>query len=180
MLEAGNILSFLAGDEYLPAIPVMVIIMPTILLIGLSNITGMQILVPLSLERYTIVSTIVGAVVDLVLNTILIPQFGALGAAIGAFVAEASVLLVQIYFLRRSPYIHVLSKDFIKIIISVIFTTGLLIIVNVFFTMNNSFLDLLWSSILYFGVYGALLFFMKEEMVQKYGGDFLGKILKRH
>ena len=40
MLEAKDVLLFLSGKQYLPALSAMVVIMPTILLIGMSNITG--------------------------------------------------------------------------------------------------------------------------------------------
>lgn len=180
IVESGNILLFLAGDKYLPAISAMVVIMPTILLIGLSNITGIQILVPQSLEKLTIKSTVVGAVVNLLLNTVLIPRFGALGASIGTLVAEASVLAVQFYFLRHSPYIRVFSKDFIKIFASVIVATIALLWLTRKFTLNNSFIDLVWSSVIFFGIYGICLLVTKEEMVQEHGVAILKNWLGRY
>ena len=53
----------------------MRLIMPTLLLIGITNILGIQILVPLGYEKAVLVSEIVGAVIDLVVNALLIPVY---------------------------------------------------------------------------------------------------------
>ncbi len=54
--------------------------MPTLLLIGITNILGIQILVPLGYEKAVLVSEIVGAVIDLVVNALLIPVYQSSGA----------------------------------------------------------------------------------------------------
>lgn len=66
---------FLSGNTYGGAIVPMQIIMPTLFFIGLTNIMGMQILVPLGKENIVLYSEIVGAVVDLAINYILIPKY---------------------------------------------------------------------------------------------------------
>ena len=59
---------FLAGESFLPATAAMIILMPTLILIGLSNITGIQILTPLGRESNVVCSVAAGAVLDFVLN----------------------------------------------------------------------------------------------------------------
>lgn len=46
-------------------------------------------------------SEIAGAIVDLILNAILIPQLASAGAAIGTLVAEGVVWIVQFIALRK-------------------------------------------------------------------------------
>lgn len=92
---------FLSGDAYLAATAPMQLIMPTIVLIGFSNVTGIQILVPLGGEKYVLYSEIAGAVVDIVINALLIPTMAASGAAIGTTIAEVVVLIVQLYFIKK-------------------------------------------------------------------------------
>lgn len=79
----------------------MEIIMPTLLLIGLSNITGIQILIPMGKEKYVLYSEIAGAVINLIINAILIPRLGASGAAIGTVSAELVVLAYQMCILKK-------------------------------------------------------------------------------
>lgn len=71
----------LSGEAFLPAVGPMMILMPTVLLIGLSNVTGIQILTPNGREREVMYSIWGGAILDFVLNLIVIPKFSANGAA---------------------------------------------------------------------------------------------------
>ena len=76
----------LSGEAFLPAVGPMMILMPTVLLIGLSNVTGIQILTPNGREREVMYSIWGGAILDFVLNLIVIPKFS-------ANVADLSTLL---------------------------------------------------------------------------------------
>ncbi len=100
ILFAQAAIMLLSGEEFLPAVPAMQIIMPTVFLIGVTNLMGIEILIPLGRERSVLISVAIGAGVDLVLNLILIPQLGAAGAAIGTLAAEICVLAVQAFMLR--------------------------------------------------------------------------------
>ena len=100
ILFAREGILFLSGPAYEQAVLPMQIIMPTVLLIGLSNIMGIQILVPLGKERVVLKSELAGAGTDLILNALLIPRYGAAGAALGTLAAEAVVLGIQYYELR--------------------------------------------------------------------------------
>lgn len=97
---SAQILMVIAGPDYLPACAAMNLLMPTLLFIGLSNITGIQILVPTGREKMTLISVSAGAVLDLVLNLLLIGPFGAAGAAAGTLSAEILVLVLQVHDLR--------------------------------------------------------------------------------
>lgn len=61
---------------------------------------GIQMLVPLGREKVVLYSEIAGALVDLVINLILIPRMASAGAAIGTLVAEIVVWIVQFIALR--------------------------------------------------------------------------------
>ena len=155
---------FLSGDSFLPAVLPMRFIMPTVLFIGLSNLTGIQILVPTNREKLVVYSTIIGAIVDILVNSFAIPLLGATGAAIAGSIAELTVTLVQLYFLR--DFIFPLLKQvrftrlFSSLTLAVILTMLLLHNLNV-----SVFLNLVYSALLFFGVYGLTLLIQKEEMV---------------
>ena len=73
MLFAKEGVFFLSGDAYAGAIIPMQVIMPTLLFIGLTNIMGIQMLVPLGKEKVVLYSEIAGMIVDIILNALLIP-----------------------------------------------------------------------------------------------------------
>ena len=99
----------LSGKEYERAILPMQIMLPTLLFIGLTNIMGIQILVPMGKESKVLASVIAGAVVDLVLNMILIPRYSVSGAAIGTVTAEVIVFIYQ-YFSDRELFQRLFFK----------------------------------------------------------------------
>ena len=101
ILFARPSIYLLSGKAFEASILPMQLIMPTLVFIGLTNIMGIQILVPTGREKQVLFSEIVGAVVNVVANSLLIPQMGAAGAAIGTVLAELAVLVVQIVALGR-------------------------------------------------------------------------------
>jgi len=100
MFYAGESIRFLSGSGYEGAIIPMIIIMPTLLFIGASNLMGIQILVPFGKEKIVLYSEILGAFLDLIINAMLIPKFTSSGAAVGTVIAEFSVALFQLVVLK--------------------------------------------------------------------------------
>lgn len=84
----------LAGRDFGPAVVPMTVIMFTIIPIGLSQILGMEVLIPLGREKQVILGAAVGAAVDMILNLFLIPAMGATGAAISTLISEVVVMIV--------------------------------------------------------------------------------------
>lgn len=181
MLFAKQGIFFLSGAAYSDSILPMQVIMPTLLLIGITNILGIQILVPLGKEKYVLYSEIAGAVTDLVLNAILIPKLASVGAAIGTLAAELVVLLVQWFALRHDVADAFRSVHYFKIFIALMLAFCASIWVPA--VVNNNFMSLAVSACLFFGVYGGLLLMMKEPFIVEIFNQVFVKIkvlFKRH
>lgn len=67
----------------------------TIVFSGIANVIRTNFLIPLKKDKIYVTSTIIGAVLNLILNIIFIPILGAYGACIGTIVAEFSLMLYQ-------------------------------------------------------------------------------------
>lgn len=117
---AKDCLIFLSGNEFIGATLAMQIIAPTILLIGLSNLLGIQVLTPLNKEKQLVYSVVAGALVDLILNIIFIPKTGAAGASLGTLVAEFVVLTVQILYLKDLFFRIAKQVQYGKIVLALI------------------------------------------------------------
>ena len=177
IIFAKESIFFISGKEYGGAILPMQIIMPTLLLIGITNILGMQILIPLGKEKIVLISEIVGAVADLILNAILIPFFQSEGAAIGTLVAEFLVLVVQYYYLRDSVTEAFIGVQYLKIFPAL--AGGIAVSFAVKFLQLNGFLTLVVSSLLFFAVYGGILILLKEPLVIGIIHQMKNKLVKR-
>lgn len=162
MLFAKQGVLLLSGEAFYGSIVPMQVIMPTLLLIGITNILGIQILVPMGREKTVLYSEIAGAVIDVIINALLIPTMRATGAAIGTLVAEFVVLVVQYYVLRKEIRYAFRQINYWKIAIGILIGTALSI-GTIYLGLGN-FLTLLISAVLFFGSYGLFLLLTKESL----------------
>lgn len=163
IIFARNGIYFLSGESYENAVTPMVIIMPTVLLIGMTGIIGYQLLVPTGRENIVMYSTIVGALVDLVANAILIPRFQASGAAMGTLIAELAVFGMQLWILRREivPLLKTIRFHHLAIAMIICSTASFWVCL---LPISNFFI-LAISAVIFFGVYALYLHLIKEPFV---------------
>ncbi|MCI8951070.1 MAG: flippase [Lachnospiraceae bacterium] len=160
IIMAKETISFIFGNHYLNAVPAARLILPTVLLIGLTNVIGIQMLVPLGKEKLVVYSTCAGAAVDVMLNALLIPRFRCSGAAAGTLAAEITVLLVQLWYIRTwFPYFKG-ALPIKKVLIALIPSCFLLIALCQFLHTSTLFM-LCATSLAFFTVYGGCLLLLK-------------------
>lgn len=156
----------LSGSDFMGSIVPMQILMPTILFIGLTNLMGIQILVPLGREKMVLYSVIAGAVVDLIINALLIPKYASSGAAIGTLIAEAVVLVVQLFVLRKDNIGEAFAPvQYWKILLAIV--AGSAASFWVLFLNIGTFFVLMVSAVLFFAVYAVVLLLLKEPMARE-------------
>ena len=163
---AKDCLIFLSGNEFIGATLAMQIIAPTILLIGLSNLLGIQVLTPLNKEKQLVYSVVAGALVDLILNIIFIPKMGAAGASLGTLVAEFVVLTVQILYLKDLFFRIAKQVQYGKIVLALILAS--MISIRCSSMVSVIFFKLAIAGITFFGSYGIVLLLTKENFVNSY------------
>ena len=132
----------LSGEAFLPAVGPMMILMPTVLLIGLSNVTGIQILTPNGREREVMYSIWGGAILDFVLN------------------------LIQCWFLRDVLWSYIRQVQCWKIVIALAVASVMTIPVKIWID-SGVFVTLLVSAIVFFGGYAVVLLLLKEPFVSE-------------
>lgn len=168
---------FLSGDAYAGAIIPMQVIMPTLLFIGLTNIMGIQMLVPLGGEKVVLYSEIAGMIVDVILNAILIPKMASTGAAIGTLTAEITVFIVQ-YIALRGIIKNAYQQVHYAAIGSSVLIGGVLAVL-IKRMQWGSFMTLCASAIVFFGIYFLILTVMKEPFVLEMEKQVLGIIYRK-
>lgn len=166
---ARDCLVFLSGKEFIGATLAMQIIASTIVLIGLSNLLGIQVLTPLNKEKQLVYSVVAGAVADLILNIIFIPKMGAAGASLGTLVAEFVVLIVQIMYLKDLFFKIAEQVQYWKVLVALILAS--IISIKCSGVVDMVFLKLVVAGISFFGIYGIILLLTKETFVQNYVVD---------
>lgn len=177
-LYAKDAILLLSGESFLASVEPMQIIMPTVFFIALSNLMGWQILVPMDREKQIVFSTIIGAVIGGIINLFAIPHLGVNGAAIANLCAECAVVVAQIILLRKFIFPILAKINIWKMLIALFISTGVTLLIPF---NSNKIINLLLSSILFFGSYLISLLLLKEPMVYQIFSSVLNKIkLKRN
>lgn len=116
------------GDQFNGAIYPLQIMAFILMAIGLNNITAWQVLVGIGKDKLFLYSVLAGASLNVALNTVLIPFFGAVGASIASIAAEFLVLGVSIWFMLHKTTMRIhCYKDAVQS-----------------FVISLSFLPLIW------------------------------------
>ncbi len=90
------------GPGYEKCATLLPIFSVLLIMIGLSNVNGMQYFVPIGKEKILTLTVTVGAVVNFALNLALIPFFASLGASIASVIAEFAVTLTGFIYIRKT------------------------------------------------------------------------------
>lgn len=159
------------GKGYDKVIPVMCILTPILLFIGMSNVIGMQYLLPTKKQKEYTYSVIIGAIVNFLINLILIPRYGAIGAAIGTIIAEATVTAAQISYTKKYIDYKKILKLTKNYFISSIVMLIMIIVVKVI--IGNSLLSMFVQVGVGVITYGICLLIMKDKFIQYFINTFM-------
>ncbi len=83
-----------------------------------ANVIRTQYLVPEEEDKQYIISVFIGAIINIILNSILIPKYNSLGAVIGTIFAELVVMFYQTYVVKDELEIEKDIKSSIRFVIS--------------------------------------------------------------
>lgn len=97
-----NFVRWFYATEYVSTINIVYFMCPIIIIIGLNNVIGIQFLVPTKNQNKYIFAVIIGAITNFILNLFLIGPFGAIGASIASVVAELTILIIELCYLKKA------------------------------------------------------------------------------
>jgi O-antigen/teichoic acid export membrane protein len=104
MMIAPRFVPFFFGAEFIPATVSLQILSLLIIIIGISNLFGIQVLVALGHEKKFLIAVLFGTVSNFCLNLLLIGKYGSLGASIASVIAEIMVsAAIFIFALKVFP-----------------------------------------------------------------------------
>jgi O-antigen/teichoic acid export membrane protein len=108
---ADNFAPVFFGKEFQKTGMLIQLLSITVVFISWANVFRTQYLIPNNKEKIYIKSVAIGALSNIIINMILIPQYGAVGASIGTIFAEALVTLSQSMMISNEFKFKVYIKD---------------------------------------------------------------------
>lgn len=164
-----------AGKQFFEAAKTLEILSVVVLLIGLSNVFGLQILTPMGKDKYLTLSVFLGTIVSLSMNYFLIPLYQQNGAAITNIIAEFVVTFTTLYFVIK--FIK-LDLDYIFIIKSFFFSIPIYFFSLGLSYFNSNYLFILINSTIISGLYFIVIqiYFIKNQIIIELKNKLIHKI----
>ena len=111
---AAGFVPWFFGKAYEPVIVLLRVYCPLVFIIAISNCLGGQYLTPSGQRIRSLKAIITGSATNFICNLFLIPNYGAVGAAIASLVAEGVILCMYLYMSKEYVNFKQLSQLVIK------------------------------------------------------------------
>lgn len=158
---SSNFVPWFYGSGFDKVAPLLGILGLLIIAIGISNVTGIQYLIPTNRQTYLSISVITGAGVNFVLNIFFIKYFASIGAAFSSVIAEFFISFLLLFLVRKELSLYKIFKSGLNYYIAGTVMMVILLFMRDKFEpslMNTVFLVLIGGSI-----YLLILVILKDE-----------------
>lgn len=118
-LIAHPVILLLCGEKYFSSIVVMKVMSCIIFLLSFTTFVGVHVFIPLEKERITVVSLLLGVLINCLLNLIVIPRFQALGAGLASIFSAFVVSIIQFSFVKQ----YLLCRETVICLFQAIFSS---------------------------------------------------------
>jgi O-antigen/teichoic acid export membrane protein len=171
---SDNFCPWFFGPGYDKVPYLIMILSPLFLIIGLSNVIGMQYLLPMKLDKRFTMSICFGAAFNLILNVPLIYYLHSYGAAIATVGAETIVTIMMYRMAKGEISFLKMIRENWKSLVAGCLMFVILMIVKKFFTSSviNTVILLICGALSYV----LALVCIKDEFIREFGVIFFKKI----
>ena len=176
-LCSGEIIPFLYGRNFSQSIPILRISSILVVTLGFSNLFGTQILITFGKENRLLIATVIGAISNICLNSLLIPRFQGVGAAIASVISETLVTIITFCFAKKCITISTGKTNFFVSILSCVVMTGSIFLLKGIVHKNSVLLisEIVTGALLY----AIMTFIMKNTVAIDIVNRIIGR-LRRH
>lgn len=158
-----GVVDWFFGSGYEKVKLLLVVFSPIVIIIALSGCLGGQYLTPCGKRLQSAGALWVGAIINFLLNLILIPKYASLGAAISSVIAE--LIITILYFVLSKKYVDIkkMLKKFYKYFIASILMA--IVILFLYHILKISILSTVIEIITGIIVYILVLLILKDDMI---------------
>ena len=163
---ANNIVLIFSGEKYINSILTMKIMLPIITFISLSGFSAAQILIPSNKENIVFKVSVIGLISNFILNFILIPKYGILGAGIATLVAEFLVCVFRFLGVKKIfPEYKMFTKKRINYFFAFVISFLICEVLKMNKVVENIYIEFILISIVYGIIYLLILLIKKEYFI---------------
>ena len=161
---SNSIVTIFFGSSFEQSVSILRVLALMTPVVVCNTIMGGQVLVTTQQENKYVFTVVTASVINVILNLIFIPKYGAISAAIASLISEIIDISLYIWFARKYVMIRISKKFIISIAVplSVFAIISKLIVERLHM---GDFSNLILNIILCVGIYFALGYFMKNESI---------------
>ena len=161
---SDSIIVLLFGNTFTKAIPILKILALMVPVVVCNTLMGGQVLVTTNQENKYVITVVIASLVNVILNSLFIPRYGASSAAVASLISEVIDLILYSWFARKYVKLHFSGND----IISVVVPLGIYGIISQFVISSmqlGAFLTFLLNIVVCSCMYFGLGYIMKNETI---------------
>ncbi len=177
ILISKNLVTWFLGANFEKCAILLCVFSPLIISIGLSNVVGLQYLLPFAKDKQYTIAILCGGGINLLINVPLIWLWGSVGAAISTVIAETCITIIMLCMARKDLSIKKMFVTMIKPMIASLIMFASILPLTIFLPAGilNTFIIVLAGA----GVYFLSLLILKEKMLLNYLHLIASKIFKK-
>lgn len=156
------------GVKYLPTIFILALMAVVLPFYAVGNVVRTQMLIPNMKDKPYIISVIWGAIVNVILNVLLIPYFGANGTVVATLAAEIAIAVIQFWAVRLELNLKKFkSTIFLSFISSGCMIIGIVFVTNILsFSFISLILQITVGVVIFIIVFVIFALRSKDEMIR--------------
>lgn len=157
----------LYGMPFTDASPVLRILSFLLIISPIGYLLGSRMLLVTDHEKQMVICVGLGAIVNVIGNSVLIPYFAQIGAAVASVISEICVMVIYVWYGHKYYKLNISPKEVGRIIIGTI-AMG----VGVYFIgvpINHLLIKIIVQALVGMIIYFGILYIAGENMVREYG-----------
>ncbi|WP_349516860.1 flippase [Leuconostoc mesenteroides] len=168
-----GMISWFLGSNFSQVATILQILTPILIFISWSNVLGLQFLMPTNQVKSYTISVTLGALLNIILNFLFIPDYGVQGAAVATVLSEALVTGYQLWAVKESLPIHYIFYGFWKYALSGVMMLVSIIMTEYYLIDSSTIIGTFILTMIGALIYIVCIYLLKSEVVL-----LLRKILK--
>lgn len=172
-----EIVTIYLGTEFLQSIDIFKLASLLLVIIGLSNVFGMQVMIPYGKEKKFTIILSTAAIVNFITNLVLIPKYSYFGAVYATLFAEGLVTVWMYFEIKKLVGKIPSILEFWKMLIpSILFYIVIKFVIKAF--IQSTILIIILSMLISFFIYGLGLLILRENIITSIVRKLVNRLIK--
>ncbi|MED4288145.1 oligosaccharide flippase family protein [Priestia megaterium] len=177
LLVSANFMPWFLGEGFEKSTIISQLLTPIIFIKAIGVMLGSTYFIPMEKNKEYTLPLVVGAVINIILNLILIPYYGAIGSAIATLFTELMIFIVQLIFLGNIiSYASLFKNGFLKYVCANMVIVIIVMLCKTIININSNFFNIVLYGVMSGLIYIIMMIVLKDKYIKSVLNMVLSKI----